>query len=99
MTRIDTPILLKNPTAHGGPGAADKQQGAGFGTTLEKVVQSVSKDQAAADASVEALATGREGNIHTTMIAMEKADISFQLLVQVRNKIISAYETIMRMQV
>jgi flagellar hook-basal body complex protein FliE len=38
-------------------------------------------------------------DIHNTMIAIEKADLTFQLMMQVRNKIISAYEDIMRMQV
>jgi len=38
-------------------------------------------------------------DIHNTMIAIEKADLTFQLMMQVRNKIISAYEEIMRMQV
>jgi len=38
-------------------------------------------------------------DIHNTMIAVEKADLSFQLMMQIRNKIISAYEEIMRIQV
>jgi len=38
-------------------------------------------------------------DIHTTMIAVEKADMTFQLMMQIRNKITSAYEEIMRMQV
>ena len=44
------------------------------------------------------LAAGKQKDIHATMIALEKADVAFQLLMQVRNKIISAYETVMRMQ-
>jgi flagellar hook-basal body complex protein FliE len=44
------------------------------------------------------LAAGKQKDIHQTMIALEKADVAFQLLMQVRNKIIAAYETIMRMQ-
>jgi flagellar hook-basal body complex protein FliE len=43
--------------------------------------------------------TGEETDIHKTMIKMEKAEISFQLMMAVRNKIITAYETIMRMQI
>jgi flagellar hook-basal body complex protein FliE len=38
-------------------------------------------------------------DIHNTMIAIEKADLSFQMMMQIRNKIINAYEEIMRMQV
>ena len=36
---------------------------------------------------------------HNTMIALQKADVSFQLLMQIRNKVVSAYETVMRMQI
>ncbi|MDL2227102.1 flagellar hook-basal body complex protein FliE, partial [Deltaproteobacteria bacterium OttesenSCG-928-M10] len=46
----------------------------------------------------EELATGRNGNIHETLIAMSKADVSFRMIMQVRNKIISAYQEVMRMQ-
>jgi flagellar hook-basal body complex protein FliE len=42
--------------------------------------------------------TGQTANLHETMIALEKADVSFQLMLQVRNKIVGAYEEIMRMQ-
>ena len=52
-----------------------------------------------ADREVEKLAKMETQDIHNTMIAIEKADLSFQLMMQVRNKIISAYEEIMRMQV
>jgi flagellar basal-body rod protein FlgB len=46
-----------------------------------------------------ALATGKQTNIHQTMIAAEKADVSFELLMQIRNKLVAAYDKIMRMQV
>ena len=58
----------------------------------------VNELRADADAAVQDFAAGRQRDIHQTMIALEKADVAFQLLMQVRNKIISAYETIMRMQ-
>jgi len=45
------------------------------------------------------LIAGESKNLHETMIAMEKADISFRLMMGVRNKIIEAYQEIMRMQV
>ncbi|MBW1834250.1 MAG: flagellar hook-basal body complex protein FliE [Deltaproteobacteria bacterium] len=52
-----------------------------------------------ADQAVQALATGQETDIHGTMIAIEKASISFQLMMQTRNKIIDAYKEITRMSV
>ena len=85
-----------------GPDTAQKQKqdqnSVSFGNMLTRSLQEVNRLHMAADEAVEELAAGKQKNIHETMIAMEKADVAFQLLMQVRNKIISAYETIMRMQ-
>ncbi len=66
-----------------------------FGETLNSALNEVNALKREADEAVKDLATGG-GNIHETMIAMEKASISFQLMMQVRNKVVTAYETIMR---
>lgn len=85
-----------------GPDAAQKQKesqpAASFGHMLAQSLNEVNRLHMAADEAVENLAAGKQKNIHETMIAMEKANVAFELLMQVRNKIISAYETIMRMQ-
>jgi flagellar hook-basal body complex protein FliE len=85
-----------------GSDAAQKQKqvqnDASFGTMLAQSLEEVNRLHIAADEAIENLAAGKQKNIHETMIAMEKADVAFQLLMQVRNKIIAAYETIMRMQ-
>jgi flagellar hook-basal body complex protein FliE len=70
-----------------------------FGSMLKDAIQEVNKLQQEADLSVKQLAGGQPIDIHQTMIAMEKAEISFQMMMQVRNKIIAAYEEIMRMQI
>lgn len=54
--------------------------------------------QKVASAQAEGLAMG-EGYLHNTFIAYEKANLSFQLMVEVRNKVVEAYQEIMRMQV
>ena len=74
--------------------AADK-----FAETLQSAVGQVNENQVAADRAVEKLQTGESRNLHEVMISLEKADISMRLLVQVRNKVIEAYQEIMRMQV
>ena len=74
-------------------------QGETFFETLKSAIGEVNKLQEDADQAVQDLATGKDKDIHNTMIALEKADVSFQLMMQVRNKIISAYETIMHMSV
>ena len=71
----------------------------GFGRMLSTALEDARQTKVAADASAERLALGKSGDLHSTMIAMEKADISFQFLMQIRNKLVSAYETIMRTQV
>ena len=85
-----------------GPDAAqkqnDSQNSASFENMLAQSLKEVNRLHNEADEAIENLAAGKQKNIHETMIALEKADVAFQLLMQVRNKIISAYETIMRMQ-
>ena len=70
-----------------------------FGMMLKNAMHEVNKLQQEADQSIQQLASGQGADVHQTMIAMEKAEISFQLMMQVRNKIIAAYEEIMRMQI
>lgn len=70
-----------------------------FGNILARSLKDVNQLKLEADEAVENLAAGKQKDIHATMIALEKADVAFQLLMQVRNKIIAAYETVMRMQV
>jgi len=62
-----------------------------IGSVNEKIVNS--------DQLLQRLATGQVDNLHQVMIGLEEAKLSFQLLVQVRNKLLEAYQDIMRMQV
>ncbi len=73
--------------------------GGDFVGELKKAVEGVNRLQVEADGAVEGLNTGEAKNLHEVMIAMEKADISLRLTVQMRNKIVDAYQEIMRMQV
>lgn len=70
-----------------------------FADTLKDAVNSVNEAQKIADVKAQEVATGKNHNIPEVMIAAEKADISLKLMVQVRNKIIEAYQEIMKMQV
>ena len=70
-----------------------------FAATLKDAVNSVNVAQKESDYKMQELATGKSQNIHETMIAAEKADIALRLMVQVRNKMIEAYQEMMRMQV
>jgi flagellar hook-basal body complex protein FliE len=77
------------------PGAT----GESFTSVLQDALAKINEAQAQADVSVQSLLTGQSTNLHETMIALQKADVSFQLMLQVRNKIVGAYEEIMRMQI
>ena len=75
-----------------------KPQGA-FGDMLKQAVSEINQLQNSADKAITGVQLGQSGSIHEAMIALEKADISFRAMMQVRNKILEAYQEIMRMQV
>ena len=81
------------------PVKAPAQGEGSFVDTLKNAINSVDQLQKESDLKMQQLATGQNNNIHETMISAEKADIALRLMVQVRNKIIEAYQEIMRMQV
>lgn len=70
-----------------------------FGQIFMKSLDEVNSAHKIADKMMSDLATGKNVDIHQTMIAVEKADISFRLMLQVRNKLVAAYQEINRMQV
>lgn len=70
-----------------------------FSSVLEKSLGEVNELQHQADTAVKELVAGRTKNIHETMLAIERADASLKLAMQVRNKILDAYREVMRMQV
>ncbi len=70
-----------------------------FSDTIKNYIKSVNNDQIAAKNSIERFLKGEEKDIHNTMISIQKADISLQLMMQIRKKLITAYQEIMRIQV
>jgi len=73
--------------------------GTTFADMLQESLETVNRHQLDANAAIESLVAGRTRNIHETMLAVERADTSLKLMMQVRNKILEAYREIMRMQV
>jgi flagellar hook-basal body complex protein FliE len=69
-----------------------------FMDTLRQTMDQVQSAQSDAQGQVAELLNGNGADLHRAMIAVEKADLSFQLMMQVRNKIVSAYQEISRMQ-
>lgn len=77
--------------------APTRAKGGGFADVIKQAVERVDDMDQQADRSIQRLVTGG-GGIHETMIALQKADISLRLLLQIRNKAMDAYREVMRMQ-
>jgi flagellar hook-basal body complex protein FliE len=95
--KIDSISNLGNMVENKGVSA--QKSTTSFSEVLKDSIQKAGELEKEADQEAIKLAKMETQDIHNTMIAIEKADLSFQLMMQVRNKIISAYEEIMRMQV
>lgn len=78
-------------------GLADNQKD--FSSFLKDAVNELSKTQQDAEKATTALITGNVEDFHTPIIAMEKASLTLGLAVTVRNKVLNAYQEIMRMQI
>src|SRR5271169_1046031 len=85
--------LPTSPTMPSSPGA-----GGGFGETLKNAIQDVNDLSNNSDQKVAELVKGDRQDVHNVMIAVEKADIAFQLMMQVRNKIVNAYQEVSKLQ-
>jgi flagellar hook-basal body complex protein FliE len=79
-------------------GAAGDSGGSGFGDLLGKLVSGAEEAGAGANQAVTDMVT-KTGDVHDAMIALQRAEMSLQLTVQVRNKLMQAYQDIMRMPV
>lgn len=84
------------------PGAKDLsgvQPSKGFGDVFEGLVSSVDAKQKDAQAVTRDVLLGKTDNLHQSMIAMQEAGVAFQLMVEVRNKVVESYQELMRMPV
>jgi flagellar hook-basal body complex protein FliE len=72
--------------------------GGDFAGTLREAMNEMGNLSSQAESKVSSVLEGDGTDVHTALIAVEKADLSFQLMMQVRNKIVSAYQEISRMQ-
>jgi flagellar hook-basal body complex protein FliE len=87
------------PIKSNGPEDVGKAGGPSFADTLKESIAEVNDLKLQADAAIEKLATGESTDIQETIMAVEKADVSFKLMMEVRSKILNAYQEVMRTQV
>jgi flagellar hook-basal body complex protein FliE len=99
MTTIDGPngITLLPPSIS--DTSAVSKSTAGFGDMLTSMMSKVNESQNNGDQAIVKLQSGEARHLHEVMIAVEEADVSLRMLVQMRNKALTAYEEIMRMQI
>lgn len=90
--------ILPADIAAGAVDSASTPGVGGFADTLRSAIGEMNDLGAQAETKVAGVLEGTGGDVHSALIAVEKADLSFQLMLQVRNKIVSAYQEISRMQ-
>jgi flagellar hook-basal body complex protein FliE len=90
----DIPRVLTTPAGVKPPGS-DKSS---FGGLLKDAIQQVSDLENQSQQELQKF-TNDESDLHSVMLALEKADLSFQMMMQVRNKFVQAYQEIMKTQV
>jgi flagellar hook-basal body complex protein FliE len=95
FTGLPVPPVTRptSPTTPGGVG----EEG-GFGSVLKGAMEQVGELNQDAQHQIGELLQGDRQDIHNVMIAVEKADVTFQLMMQLRNKIVNAYQEISKMQ-
>ena len=91
LDKLNPPITLSAPDS--------AQPAYSFQNLLGNFVQDVNDKQAAAGDAVNGLLSGKNVSLHQAMISMEEASVSFQLMVEVRNKLLDSYQELMRMQI
>ena len=99
--QLDMLIPDRMPTSIDGPGEASgpKRGGGDFAAKLEDAITDVSEAQNNADDRLRALASGKEADLHGTMIALEEADIALRTMVAIRDRLVESYQEIINIQI
>ncbi len=79
--------------------AAPQRSGGGFQEAFSAAVRTVEGLGGEASVSIERFLSGEGEELHTTILAAQRAELAFDLFMQARNKVVSAYQEIMRMQI
>lgn len=98
-TDFGSNFAIETPGVVGTPGTPETGSTKTFGEFLQDSISQVNNLQVEANTAMEKLASGESQNLHETLLAVEKADIAFRTMNQVRSKVIDAYREIMRMQI
>jgi flagellar hook-basal body complex protein FliE len=90
---IPVPPELAAPAA-----PASGSAGTSFADVLGSAINEVESSRSSADKSVQQFLSGEGNDLHSTILSSQRADLEFQMFMQVRNKVVSAYQEVMKMQ-
>jgi flagellar hook-basal body complex protein FliE len=100
LSNLNLPSLT--PTSGTANSAASASQGAAegssFGDLLQQALKEVNDTQASSEQEARNLMSGNTTDMHTAILAVQKADVSFQMMMAVRSKLVDAYRAVMQMQ-
>lgn len=92
-TDIASPLEFPNEQQNAKAGSAN------FASLLQNYTEQMVQDHNSASKAAVDLATGKGGNTAETLVAVQKASLSFEMMMSVRNKLVDAYREVIRMQV
>lgn len=93
ISPITPPAPIQIDGAQGGSAASSE-----FGDLFSSAINQVESARSQADQSVDQFLSGEGDDLHSTILSVQRADLEFQLAMQVKNKVVSAYQEVMRMQ-
>jgi flagellar hook-basal body complex protein FliE len=92
---VETPSITAPSSSSSSSSAAS---GSSFSDILSSAIGEVEGARASANQSVEKFLSGDGEDLHSTILSSQRADLEFQMFMQVRNKVVSAYQEIMKLQ-
>jgi flagellar hook-basal body complex protein FliE len=92
-------IAAISPVVAPAPQAGQAVKGGGFRSLLDSTIANVEAMRHAADGQVGQFLAGEGGELHNVALATQRAELAFEMFVQVRNKVVQAYQEVMRMQI
>ncbi len=99
MSAINPISMITVPPVAPADGASAASGAGGFQSMLEGMIGHVEQSQTQANQAAQSFLSGGDEELHSVALASQRADLQFNLFLQVRNKAVSAYQEIMRMQV
>jgi flagellar hook-basal body complex protein FliE len=94
ISRVQAPVTIESPQ-----NTPKRTGGEEFSSVLETAIDQVERSRQNASDSIRQLLNGEKEEIHSTVLATQQAELQFDMFLQVRNKVVAAYQEVMKMQV